>query len=85
MDDFCTLEWLSSGDKDKKETLGPLFHRIRNGLNGYLGALQLCFKSEICQQHAWTFTSATKIVEYFAILTFGSVFFHSSETLIGGR
>ena len=42
---------------------------------------------EVCQQHAWTYPSATvnKLAESFAIVTFGSAFFHGSETILGQR
>ena len=38
-------------------------------------------------QHAWTFSpeTVTKIAESFAIVTFGSAFFHGSETFLGGN
>ena len=40
---------------------------------------------EMCTQHAWTYPTetVTKIAESFAILTFGSSFFHGSETELG--
>ena len=39
----------------------------------------------MCAQHAWTYPpeTVTKIAESFAILTFGSSFFHGSETELG--
>merc|ERR1712179_323930 len=42
---------------------------------------------EICEQHSWTFPSTTvrKIAESFAIVTFGSGFYHGSETTLGNR
>jgi hypothetical protein len=85
---LCSQElvWLSGNHA----TMHPIWLMIGNSkVNNKSKVMFIYFRLvvEICKQHAWTFSPETviKLAESFAIVTFGSAFFHGSETGLGGN